>query len=575
MGNVSQYVGRAFWKVVGVSIMAVTSACTSQQTGSDETEPLGTVRQQYSCSVASDPNMTYVYVAPDGDDDCTGLGCGQCNSPFKTLRAAEHWIRDVEEIEMDEHSYPMKLAEKSSYTVYVRGGTYYETKYRPYGTDWKVGPDSNHSIKILAYPTARPIFDGNRLVANAFRLLIGQGVMTDVQISGLTWRHYQNGLSIKGHYDRDDPTAEVWTGGAVVSDNVFEEIGDDYFDECAEWLKSHDNCLAAHMIGLTDARHNTVEHNVMVRGASEDSAVSTRGNSRALMHALYITNAHDNTVIDNYIALVSGDPIRFRDRSSCNQIYRNYITDSGQKSFASCWTDSRQNETDCGTQNLVDDPATGGSKSCGPNVLGGEGTVLVHGIPVPLELGNAMTFGYPWVESDSSRCKDPMLVQMTDFGGGTGIVDAGNLVFRGQRPKVERIGGLTAGDYDGDKWDAVIALNYDDIGFTKIVATDAGNAHFSRLLSVGSWRVDGLASGQFSGTSKSLVAYKRSGSVSRLWRGTGEGSLTSTNDPAKNLGKVWDDDSGWIVNEMTSGDFDGSGEDQLLCAMSCRGGSSG
>lgn len=522
------------WRALLVCLVIFTSACGAAQTGQPNLPEQG---------VECDPNLeaesgtTYYYVAPTGHDGASG----SCREPVATLQQVEKKIRAAEGVEL-EKGWPTKTIE-NSYTVYVRGGTYSRQEVR-----WHVASaDPNKWVRILAYPGERPVFDGEGLAGTAFEFEVGRSVRTNFQLSGFTWRHYRNGVKVLG---RGDKGTRSWTGGAVISHNVLEEIGDVYDKgACERFMKESKTkrCYSHAVIGLGVARDNVVEKNILVRGEGRDSKDTFGGGSRATMHALYISQFSTGNIIrDNYISLISGDPIDLRWGSSNNQIYRNVITDSGQRSFVLCWFTGRD----------------GASAPCVGNVF----------------RDNVLTFGYPWVDSQASRCSHPVLQARAGVGSRSLdtrglIVNQGNVVYSGERPRKETIAAMASADLDGDgKDEVVLALNYGS-KWTKIVATDGHSPYLSRVLffapisTVG--RVNALAAGRFdeSGKDQLVVALQklRPEPSAEIWRGNGASLIDRTNG-AQNLGNFFRD-RGVVVDALVAGNFDGSDADELLAAI--------
>ncbi len=527
------------------SLVGCVFADGSKTIGQDEAQ-VTSVQQALTCDASLEQAGTrYYYVAPDGNDS----NGGSCQAPLATLQRAEQLIRSREGITLVS-GLPTggtlgTGAIAHPYTVYIRRGTYLQQS-----TNWRAASASGANwVKILAYPHETPVFDGEGKVGRAFQLNVRRGERTKLQISGITWRHYKDGISFRG-----GSTESEWNGGGIISDNVFEEIGDEYDDGyCVDYLQAHPggDCFGAAVIGLRRSRYNTVERNIIVRAASRDSSATFGGGSRKVMHALYLSEyAKGNVIQDNSISLVSGTPINLRWESNDNQIRRNYITDSGQQAFFACW-----GEPDSGHPDYTD-YQNGARFGCRNNTIE----------------DNVLTFGYPWVDSNPARCQDPIELQhIVDADNQSDYVDGGQLFVEGRRPKRERIGGLVAADLGDDgRNEVVVALNYDEIGVSKVVSSDGTHPYLSRILSVTSHQTNGLVAGDFDWAGTTLVTYTYSPAqdVGRLTRGFGLRPLPEATfgDATNELGEIWSND-GWTIDAMAAGDFEGTGSDQLTCAM--------
>lgn len=138
----------------------------------------------------------------------------------------------------------------------------------------------------------------------------------------------------------------------------------------------------------------------------------------------------------------------------------------------------------------------------------------------------------------------------------------GQRFFKGEWPQSEQIGAIASGDFDGDgRSELVVALNYSD--FSVVVRTTGGiNRHLQKLIYLSAdYEIHGFATGDFDGSGKDqILTFFRHRSTGRtdIYTGNGLTSLT--------LNRIYNS-SRWDVSAMTAGDFDGDGRSESIVAL--------
>ena len=137
--------------------------------------PLFTVPAPGAPEQAVETVKTYLYVAPQGNDQWTGLlgiaNKDQTNGPFATVERALQASREV------------KAAGKPVSAIVIRGGLY------PLGKAIKLTADdsgtADHPLKLVAYPGEKPVFDGGLKLPATWRKE-DQGPLWSIHLPDLT-----------------------------------------------------------------------------------------------------------------------------------------------------------------------------------------------------------------------------------------------------------------------------------------------------------------------------------------------------------------------------------------------------
>ncbi|WP_444919462.1 right-handed parallel beta-helix repeat-containing protein [Microbulbifer sp. CnH-101-G] len=426
-----------------------------------------------------------IYMATDGDDENSGLSLSE---PVKTLSRV-HYLVDFS---------------GGDTTVFIRGGVYYgET------ISW-TKTSREFKLKLTAYGDEKPVFEGEGNTV-FFRLEVGVGECTNVEISRLTISHYASyAILLNGGRDNRSTT---WNGCNHIHDNRFIEIGT-LFDVS----NCPGDCKGYGVVDFVNSDNNSIYNNVFYRAENISS-------QDFLLHGVYL--AHDsvgNKVYDNYFHLVSGDPIRVRDRSSDNRIYNNYADRAGQRAFLSSWHNSVNGEQ-ASYNNVVEN--------------------------------NIVTFPYTTSENID------LTANLVGSGDESTFVDEGQKYFHGAQIDSEEVVATAAGDFDGDGVDELlVAFNYGT--FSKVVRAIGGQGKYLKdVLYISPYlNVTDFAVGNFSerGKDEVITAFELDGSkYTIVFRGDGESSLL-------NYGLIYSSER-VKVSAMTSGDFDGDGVSEVVTAL--------
>lgn len=391
-----------------------------------------------------------IYMATDGNDANAGLSI---TDPVKTLSRV-HELVDFSD---------------GDTTVLIRGGVYHGESI-----SW-TKTSSEYGLKITAYGDEEPVFEGEGHPV-FFKLNAKKGECTNVEISHLTMKHYAT-FAILLSGGRSERTT-TWNGCNSIHNNNFVEIGTLY-----DTSNCSDGCKGYGVIDVVNSDNNLIYENVFHKAENLPSQAG-------LLHAVYL--AHDSTnnqIHDNYIYLVSGDPIRVRDQSSNNNIYNNYADRVGQKAFLSSWHN-----------------ASTGEQSSHSNKV----------------KGNIVTFPY----KTSSNIE---LTAKLGSGDVSTFIDQGQKYFHGTQIVSEEVGATAAGDFNGDGLDELlIAFNYDS--FTKVVKATGGEGKYLKdvLYISPSFKIVDLAAGDFVGEGKDeiITAFElRSTGRTDIYRGDADTNL--------------------------------------------------
>lgn len=418
-------------------------------------------------------------------------------------------------------SLPQPL--KANVYVHVRGGVYHDAKL-----DW-TKLSSSHNIVIEGCPDEDAIFDGIVDGTPSSRLVSLEPSVsgnTNVTFRNLTIRNYSgNGIVLNGaSHSGDDKCNRPSTGNNVVEHCTFENLGN------AQW-PSEGYGFAG--VNVTTSHHNDIRDNSFSRLENVKNASS----HHTLIHGVYAAHcSKGNMISSNSFDLISGDPIKFRDRSSNNIVTQNYFNRSGANSLINVdYNSGEQGSTD----------------------------ILVS--------ANVATFPHKGADTD------PLLLCRVDGERCTDEITWEHNVLELGTPASEEVAAITSGDFDQDGVEeVVVAFNYDDnyTGFTKVVSTagSLGNRKLHRVLyanggaGTGFWNVAAMTAGDFDddGTPELLTGFHAS-SQTAVYRGDGASYLSG----ATSAGSIYSDTSGslWRVAGLAAADFDESGVDGLITAL--------
>lgn len=426
-----------------------------------------------------------LYVATNGSDSNNGLSV---STPLATLEGAEANVNFA----------------NGDHTIYLRGGTYYGQEVR-----WTKHSDQ-HNVTIASYQNETPKFDGiqNGVMRPFFFALVGgKNKPSNVTIRGLTIQNYLHWAIIIG-------LSGDWLGGNVIEDNVFENIGDRFLPpslQCSGSLRGYA------VVAIEESGDNVVRNNVMA------NAENCPANAQ-YVHAVYLQHgSSNNQVYDNFVSITSGDPFKVRNGSNNNQFYGNYVTRSGDRSFLLSCSESGESSS---WGNIVED--------------------------------NVITFPYPGIHPFGS-----IVLTRNCNSIPTSFVDRGQKFFYAYKSS-ETFGAMASGDFRGNgQNELAVALNY-AAGFTIVARTDNGsmprtNRHLSKVVYVANGQsIHAMTAGDYNGDGKDrMLTYRRAGS----WRYVNRGS------PINGLGPTIYSENTSDILAMVSGDFDGSGPDEVITSF--------
>jgi len=471
-----------------------------------------------------------LYVAPGGND----ASAGAIATPLATLAGAHAKIVAA--------SPASGLS--SDWLVYVRGGTYRGQHV------WWTRTAADHRIQIRAFAGETPIFDGvlagDTLSKRSrfFDLEASSVVATNLTIDGLSIQNYvQHGIRLGVSGSQSD-TAAAAPLCNVITNNHLANIGDtngfcsggvidatgcvasgNPADLSCECIPA--NLCACKGYGALDIAGSS--KNVVARNTVVDLVNSPA--TQGLIHAVYTAHAStENLIQENYIANVSGQPIKFRNKCSNNTVRANYIERASTSAFIG------------DAPNPGEDPSTG--------------IVLKD---------NLLTFGFSG--TSSVNLASPVASFSIDPNQTSGAF------FQGTLPSTELVTASVTADIDGDgKPETFLALYYPGLGFTKVVYTTAGSLLSSRVAYTSTtFKVTAMTAGDFdgSGVPQVVTAFETSaGTQTQVQRGL----MTAGSYALVGGGKLLDSSGASIirVTALTAGKFSGT-QAKLYSAFSSSG----
>jgi hypothetical protein len=401
------------------------------------------------------------------------------------------------------------IVEPGDYDVLVRAGTYHDS-FR-----WDAARTfADHTIRVMAWPGERPVFDGQRTGSTFISIKTAEQRPTNLVFDGLTIRRYYQGFSLDGGSD-----ASQWSGGNTIRNCIFDDLGDRDGDGKGEaWAA----------IVFEYQRNDVIENNVFwdIYSAATDAP--------GQIHVLYLSHGSaKNVVRNNFMHNCSHDPFRLRNGANDNLIEGNYVDRAGG------WAPITRYRV-----------TTSGEDAVHRNRIN----------------NNLLLYGH-----DSTNATQLAVACYDNNGGGSGQVSCGSdewtpdattiAFFRPTYASTIAIPAAAAGDFDGDgAVEAVVAMR--SSGIDRVVKSKLDLRYLGNVL----WksttaRVVALAAGHFDNSGRDqIVAAVRNGTRTVVSRGggIGEGGLTD-------LGTVLD--TADEVTALTAGDVDGDGVDDLVIAL--------
>lgn len=259
---------------------------------------------------------TTLYLSPSGYDSAAGTSP---STALKTLEGADNKL--------------LSLNPTDDVKIIVASGNYYNQS-----TYWTFL--NGQSITIEASNSSnRPVFIGNYNIPynNDYFFVVNKSSRqnTNITLRYLKIKNYLNAVSFS--------KAENNT----VFGCVFEDIGTKYIP-IYEGYKA---------IGITSSNNNLIQNNhfLDIENTTSTSICdpnnSNNCTSSGRVHAIYFANeSKDNLVDHNYFENNSGDPVRFRNGSSNNDVRGNIFIDVAGYGAFSTWLDISQNE--CPSSNI-------------------------------------------------------------------------------------------------------------------------------------------------------------------------------------------------------------------------------
>lgn len=403
-----------------------------------------------------------------------------------------------------------------SITVYIREGLYSQQKI-----DW-IATSPNYNMTIKAYNNEKVIFDGkisDDSLKDKFFVFRGNGNRSNIVIEGLTIQNYYNGI-IFGY--ADNGSIFPYSSHNTIKNNIFFKIGNKYS------TSSHRDIKAYYGLEFQNSSYNLVESNVFHEVENDKYIEGVRTHSYP--HALYIAHGScNNSIVNNYVGLCSGDAFRVRNASNNNLFEGNYINQSGTAGFFSSWY----------KQITGEEPSFG-----------------------TFAKDNICTFYHPTSSFTSISlfyCQIEDNIQLEDK-----FTDGGNNFVIGSMPTTEIVNNIVLGDISQDGIDEVImAVNYNN--FTKILRSDPLYPEFlSKVLYVSNdWHTGALEFNDFDndGDFELITALNKidGNETTKVIKGDGISSIDNYGLLYENLN--------WRISSITSGDYDGNGTTEVITAF--------
>jgi hypothetical protein len=248
-----------------------------------------------------------VYLSPTGNDSNNGLSAER---PIRSLLRAQ------------EVATAAVAPGPDDVTIRVAPGTYLDQ-----AVNWKLAVPGR-AIKIIGNPVhpETVVFDGGKTGATFFRLMQRSGTPSNLSISGITITHYVMAITLNGNRDK----LGGYNAGTQITHNRFIDNGGFAHDPPVR---------AVAVVRLVNSKRNIIANNLF------DGMAAPECN---FLHAIYIANyADENIIRDNAFRNGCGDPIRVRDASNYNKIYRNTFVNAGDKAAYSEWFCSRSYNKRC------------------------------------------------------------------------------------------------------------------------------------------------------------------------------------------------------------------------------------
>jgi hypothetical protein len=405
------------------------------------------------------------------------------------------------------------IGEASDYDILVHAGTYAGESIA-----WSSAKTfGDHTIRIAAAPGERPVFDGKGKAGTFVSVKTHAQQNTNLVFEGLTIQSYYTAFSLDGGTD-----ASEWSGGNVIRDCIFDNIGDRDGDGVGKSWGS---------IVFEYQRGDVIENNVF------NDIYNDPSEGPLMTHVLYLSHGSSNNVIrNNFIHNASGDPFRIRDGANNNLISGNYTDRAG------AWAPITRYRTN-----------TNGEDWVHHNKL--EKNLFLYGNPTSMATTKVAAC---YDNNGSGSSEVPCKADEWD-------IDADTLeVFRSTYANTLGVPAAAIGDFDGDGA-AEVMLAMSSSGVSRVVKSKLAVQYLGDVL----WRstktsVVGLASGDFDGSGHDqVVAALRAGNgPTELHRGSGSGEAGLTD-----LGLLGTTEgTARTVTAMTAGDYDGDGIDELVIA---------